>query len=172
MNADWLCTVEYSEALASSFRGSACVCAFLCFFSFNVSACLSGLFLYCLSVWLVLSARQNIHLIVCVRLSPPASVCLGINSRMCMRVDSNERFGVCYRWRVYHYSNPFGRDILLPNPPTQIRLCAQVGRLKVLFEIDSLFNWLTLFHWEVIFHLLYLRIVFLIIVDPSWLCVC
>lgn len=39
--------------------------------------------------------------------------------RLCVCVDSgNEGFGVCCRWRVYHYSNPSGEIFFLPNPPT------------------------------------------------------
>lgn len=56
----------------------------------------------------VVQARQNVGITVSayVLLSTPVRLRACVHRRLCVCIDSNEGFWVCFWRRVYHYSNP------------------------------------------------------------------
>lgn len=144
------------------------VCPFIFVMAHVCISLWPSLSLYWLNVCLELMARRNICITVSVCVGPSCRlhlfVYVHVFTDVSAFVDSNEGFGVCCRWRVYHDCNPSGEIFCClpshtyPSPHS----CRQIK--CVVWNAVSFFKWKTLCNKNIV-HFFYL--VYPIVCPPN-----
>lgn len=107
-NADCLSVAEYLGAV-TTFRGLVFVyVSSVCRGTLLQTSASISLSVLTQCLFRVAQARQNVGITVSayVLLSTPVRLRACVHRRLCVCIDSNEGFWVCFWRRVYHYSNP------------------------------------------------------------------